>query len=256
MTDPKRWIDDGASDEMREILIAASSEQPEKHAAERALVALGISGAPATGLAAAKGAASTTAIAKAASGPIALALKWGLVGATSAIATVGAVAVLRQSPAPSSAGTPAHLDVPPATGAVTAPAEAQVTLKEALPPSAATEDVEHDGARRDLRQRKQALTPSAAPRSEPASVMMEEVAQIDLARRAVARGDGPGAIVALDAYAARFEIRHFEPEALYLRMEALGHSGDLEGQRRVAERLLASFPSAPQSARARAVLEH
>jgi hypothetical protein len=60
---------------------------------------------------------------------------------------------------------------------------------------------------------------------------------------------------ALDVYDAAFPERRFAPEALYLRMEALGRLGDVAGRRAVAERLLATFPRAPQSARAKMVLE-
>jgi len=104
------------------------------------------------------------------------------------------------------------------------------------------------------------VPPSSAPRQSPepqdvAPALAGEVAAIDAARAALRRGDPASVTAILNAYASRFANRHFEPEALYLRMEALGREGDTDGQRSAAARLLAEFPSAPQAARARAVLD-
>ena len=83
--------------------------------------------------------------------------------------------------------------------------------------------------------------------------MLEEVRAIDRARSALARGDGRATLAALESYRNGFSERRFEPEALYLRMEALGRIGDTAGAKAAAERLLAAYPNAPQAARAKVV---
>jgi TolA-binding protein len=84
--------------------------------------------------------------------------------------------------------------------------------------------------------------------------LAEEVALVDQARGALARGDAGAALRALDEYEARFSERRFAPEALYLRMESLLRLGKSETARAVAERLAKRFPSSPHTARARQVL--
>ena len=84
--------------------------------------------------------------------------------------------------------------------------------------------------------------------------LAEEVALVDQARGALARGDGSAAIAALDQYEARFTQRKFAPEALYLRMEALLKLGRTSAGRAVAARLVAGYPRSPHTARARQVL--
>jgi hypothetical protein len=84
--------------------------------------------------------------------------------------------------------------------------------------------------------------------------MLEEVSGIDRARSALARGDARGTLAAIDSYESKFDERRFEPEALYLRMEALGRLGDKAGESAAARRLVTAFPNAPQAARAKLVL--
>jgi outer membrane protein assembly factor BamD (BamD/ComL family) len=83
----------------------------------------------------------------------------------------------------------------------------------------------------------------------------EEVALVDQARGALARGDARAAISALDDYDARFSARRFVPEALYLRMESLLRLNQSAAARAVASRLATGYPSSPHAARARQVLE-
>ena len=255
MSVPKRWIDDGAPGPVRELLIAASGELPGEASAERTLVALGVSGALSAG---ASGAAGASAAKGAAS--VSLALKWGFIGAVSAVATAG-VATLAFSPAtrpaevapkPSQAERPATASTPTPRATNAAPEGARAATAEATPAPIVT------AVPRTRAINAPAATPDRAdiaPPSDETTGMIEEVSMIDQARVAVARGDAAAALAALDAYATRFKVRRFEPEALYLRMEALGRAGDREGRRRVAQRLLTAFPSSPQSDRARRILE-
>jgi hypothetical protein len=266
MTNLKRWLDDGAPDGVRELLVAASEEQPKAAGAQRTLVALGVGGAVVTGAVHASGVAGGTAgaaaVAKGATfaSPLAIAMKWGFIGAVGAVTTLGAVHVVFQPPAsearPSSPAVPnraplrssgvgEHL---PRAAAPEAPAPAAAEISSALaaPPAPPPVTTRLAGS---------APGPaSIAPPRDDSVRMLEEVSGIDRARSALARGDAPGTIAAIDSYESKFSPRSFEPEALYLRMEALGRLGDIAGARALARRLVTAFPNAPQSARAKVVL--
>jgi len=281
MTDPKRWIEEGAPDEVRSLLVAAAAEHPGKGSVERTLSALGASGA----LAGARSAGAASA-AKAASGAIAgkgalaagratVAIKWGLLGAVAALATAGTAGVVWKNTRSSQPATEQHSSMA-SPGAQRAPAPAPARVEEpnaASPPQdeppPSTEPSPSgpgptSGAGRSTPSERANREPAAATVSPPRESaethegvpsLAGEVAAIDAARAALREGNPANTLAILDDYARRFEKRHFDPEALYLRMEALGREGDGEGQRRAAERLLAEFPSAPQSARARAVID-
>lgn len=96
--------------------------------------------------------------------------------------------------------------------------------------------------------------PNAANGAIDAERLAEEVALVDRARAALARGDAQATLGALDDYDARFSPRRFAPEALYLRMEALLRLGQTSAARAVAARLAKAYPSSPNAARARQVL--
>jgi hypothetical protein len=292
MTEPKRWIDDGAPDAVRDLLIAARDERPRRAASRRALVALGLGGALSAGAGNAAGATGNAlgsmAAGKGASASLGLAVKWGLVGAaTAAVVGVAGVALRHGSlperaPAATGHEDAVHVAAPPAAhgesprsfsepapepargepGASSLPAPVE-TRAAVTPRASGNHGSEGNAVPAGTAPRAGAQTPNPEVGSvasgdvvarEATSVLLEEVAAIDHARAAVARGDAAAAISALNAYAARFKPARFEPEALYLRMEALGAAGDHEEQRRVAERLLAAYPNAPQAARARALV--
>jgi hypothetical protein len=99
---------------------------------------------------------------------------------------------------------------------------------------------------------------TAAPQEAEAPVdaekLAEEVRVID-PRSALAAGRATDALTALDEYDARMAPRRFQPEALYLRMQALLALGRKTDARSTAARLVRSFPQSPHTARARRVLE-
>ena len=94
---------------------------------------------------------------------------------------------------------------------------------------------------------------ASAPTAQPLQ-LSDEANLIDQAREAVAGGDGPGALRILENHRQRFPQPRLNPEALYLRMQALRLEGHLAAAIRVAQHLLAAYPSGPQSAAARAVV--
>jgi hypothetical protein len=264
MTDVKRWVDDGAPEPVQKLLAAARDERPGEAGIQRTLVAIGVGSAVATGASHAAGGAGAATLAKSATGASTLAImtKWGAIGAVGAMTTFGAVELTtnvltpKTAPAVVSPSKPADngtsaarrsAAVSPGTKEIAEPAWDEAEQVVTPPPEAAhaARATPPAGVDRPASER----TESAAESER----ILEEVRAIDRARSVLARGDGRGTLEALDSYRSGFSERRFEPEALYLRMEALDRLGDSAGAKAAAERLLASFPNAPQAARAHVV---
>ncbi|MBX3211274.1 MAG: hypothetical protein KF850_04515 [Labilithrix sp.] len=96
-----------------------------------------------------------------------------------------------------------------------------------------------------------------APDEAAPGGLAREVALVEEARVALARGDAAAALRALDAHAREFPSGTLSPEARVLRIEALVRAGG-EKERSEAHRLgdafLAAHPSGPHARRVRAVL--
>lgn len=263
MTDVKRWVEDGASEPVRELLAAAREEQPAEAGMQRTLVALGLGSAVATTASHAAGSAGAATLAKSATGAgtFAVVAKWGAIGALSAVTTFGAVQVASKA-----------LEPPQPTTVVASPrvAHQASSPRAAAPPAAVGETSRAQEAEPEVVEPSAPAAPVRGPKGpvvaapEKASQeqtqtaaeterMLEEVRAIDRARSALARGDGRATLAALESYRSGFSERRFEPEALYLRMEALAGIGDAAGAKAAAERLLAAYPNAPQAARAHVV---
>ena len=146
--------------------------------------------------------------------------------------------------------TPPAIDVVPVSGTEAA---------EALPvqsngPHAVTPHATVPPSRAEPRALSEPRAGAASEAPIDAERLAEEVALVDQARGALARGDGAAAITALDSYQARFKQPKFAPEALYLRMESLLRLGRAAAARAVAERLVSEYPRSPHTARARQVM--
>jgi hypothetical protein len=267
MTEPKRWIDEGPPEAIGRLLEAAASEKPAEASVTRTLgvlgVGVGVAGAASTAGASTAGAALGVASVGKASGVFALGTfaKWAVLATAVTAAGVAGNVVMSREVAPSAARAP----LAPVSTAVTAapkpprpPSElAPIAPVVAVAPSAQPGEPEPPAVARVA----PTTTPKTVTRSAPveeapidAERLAEEVALVDQARGALARGDAGAALRALDEYDARFSERRFAPEALYLRMESLLRLGKSEAARAVAERLAKRFPSSPHTARARQVL--
>jgi TolA-binding protein len=278
MTEPRRWIEEGPPQAIERLLNAAAAERPPEESMSRALTVLGVgigtaSAASAAGATTAGGAAAAS-TGKATSVFAASALvKWGLVaGAVTAVGVTGRAVVIAKSeqvsaPLVLAASAPkaralAPLSRTPVVLPVPAPEPAPTVEVVPVPgpaePMPAVPSEPHA-----------VVPPHAAPAPAPVAApavaapeapmdaerLAEEVALVDQARGALARGDGAAAIAALDEYEARFTQRKFVPEALYLRMESLRKLGRTGAAQAVAQRLVAGYPKSPHPARARQVLE-
>lgn len=82
----------------------------------------------------------------------------------------------------------------------------------------------------------------AGRESVPTGVSMEEIREIDGARRAIEAGDPRGALQRLDRYAKNHPKGALEQEHLRLRVEALAAQGDMDAARSLLRRFLARYP--------------
>jgi hypothetical protein len=244
MSELKRWTDDGASDEVRNLLTAAGAEQPSRSSLGRTLTAVAAGVVVSAGSATASGAAVGIG-AKFAALAGDVVVRW--VVATTVLTTGGAAAVaVFHEPAPKLA--PARrapvvaVSAPPSQAPPPRAISPTPPIASAEPPSSAETPATRDSA-----------SPSASAAEAP-DPLAEELSFVDGARGALAAGQPLAALQALDRYDAGPPRRGFASEALYLRMRALLALGRGEDARVVAGRLASSYPNSPQAARARQVL--
>lgn len=230
MNDPRRLIDDGATDFESKLLQAGRRDAPSRRGRRRILAGLGLGGI-----------FSTIAIS---TGAEASARGWLLAAGGSA---AGALAVfagvqawsahpsseaheqraVATKPAPLLAKAPAPLVAPPVEASEPAPAPTAVS--------------------RAVR--------SPAPAERRSDGLTGELASLDEARRALARNEPGAALRALDDYSRSFPERRLGSEATVLRVEALSAAGDRARARRVGEDFLRTHPKSPYEKRIRSLIE-
>lgn len=260
MNEPKRWLDDGASEVIGRLLRAASDEQPTASAVQRAVAGVAM-GAGVTGAALGSASASVGAAAKAAPLATGIFLKWTLLGS---LVTLGAGAVVTSlsSPDPDPMATPASLP--------SGKADARPSKALAAEPQAEKPVVQDSGGARNiapsaqLGPRDEGPRPSSSAKGPPTpaeevavadiELLARETKLIDRARAELAAGRAGPTLAILNEYQAQFPRPRYAPEALYLRMEALLAQGNRQAARQVAERLVSNYPQSPQATRAEALL--
>jgi len=90
--------------------------------------------------------------------------------------------------------------------------------------------------------------------ASPDLALAQEIHLVDQARASLRAGDAGGTLKRVSDYLNRFASGRFEPEVLYLKMEALRTSGNLQAASTTAEEIVARFPLSPQVGRAKALL--
>jgi hypothetical protein len=273
MTNPKRWVDDGAPRNVEHLLRAAQAERPDEASLARSLSAVGVglgvtsaaAGAKAAGTAASLGGTAKATL------PItgAVLAKWTALVATVATVAFGAAEVAtdlssHRGQAPSASvrlparTRPSPNSLPPSSSVLGAPVVAQRSPSEEAAPAAPNSEVPREtraAAPASAAQPEAGpATPAASSGAVDADTLAEEVKSVDRARAALARGEAAQTLLVLDDYERRFRTRGFAPEALYLRMEAYSSLGRLAEARATAERLLGSYPNSLHGARARTLL--
>lgn len=88
----------------------------------------------------------------------------------------------------------------------------------------------------------------------PRSTLTEEIALLDRAREAIARGSASSALAALDEHDRSFPGAALGPEATVLRVEALSLRGDRAAATRLGRAFLAVHPESPHASRLRSLL--
>jgi hypothetical protein len=98
------------------------------------------------------------------------------------------------------------------------------------------------------------IIPSLPVAASPDLALAEEIHLVDQARASLRAGDAGGTLKRVSDYLNRFAAGRFEPEVLYLKMEALRTLGNLQAASTTAEEIVARFPLSPQVGRAKALL--
>ncbi len=273
MSEPKRWLEQGAPPDVEQLFRAAQAEKPDSASLRRSLAAAGVGLGAANVAANAKAAAAAVGGATKATTPLMAGVfaKWTALGALGGALAVGVAEVATQAPHAVAPSSSSHSSAPLRPGlalsdasrvrvAPTETSPAALPAPAAVPPESTTTTAAPHAPRFAVTDRDAAAPPPASRELAPdsssvdADTLAAEVKSIDRARAALAAGKPDQALLALDDYERLFPKRGFAPEALYLRMEAWSALGRTAEARAVAERLLARYPNSLHTAQARAVL--
>ncbi|HWA72498.1 MAG TPA: hypothetical protein VG937_09195 [Polyangiaceae bacterium] len=251
------------------LIAAGSRERPSSHSVERTLSALGL-GTAALGASGAATAAAAASSATAVAGSQ-TATAFGLVTLVKFVALGAAGGLLFAASAerlssPSEASSRAQALSPRSVNSLPAHRAPKLTERgtvDARRPSKITQPAADfrrpaaSGAAPSPEPRFPPVSSSRAlPSSAPAdSLLAEEIAFVDRGRSAFQRGELATTLAALEGYERSFADARLLPEVLYLRMRALDRSGQTGQAINLARRLVREFPSNPQAASARAILD-
>jgi hypothetical protein len=226
MMEPMRLKDEGATALERALLDAGTAYRGSPTARAKTLGALGLAGSVTlAGAATARGALS---LGKLSMGKLSLGKLFAGAAIFGAVAAVpaGYRALHRQDPV---------ARAPLAAPAVEPPMVAPPTAVAAPAVPAPAEEI---------RAPRHARTEVAVP-------LARELASIDAARTALARGDASGALARLDGYARTFPRGRLDLEAEVLRIDALAESGRTDTARAHAREFLRRHPNSVLAAHVR-----
>lgn len=245
MTDPERLVD---GDDLGAELLRSARTLDDKRARERKAALIGA--AATLGAVAATKAASAGTTKSVLQGAFA---KWLAVTiGASAIGigiAVGATGGEGDVPVGANRFAPALLARPfeiPAESPAETPPEAEAVAEAPRP----TPEIAPAEPSPSPRGRRAPAAPAPSASTDRAARLAAELRALRVAREALASGDGPRALVALDDYAARFPRGHLALEAEVLRIEALSRAGDASAADR-ARRFLEAHPQSPYAERLR-----
>lgn len=281
MNDLRRWCDEDASD-LERLLLDAGADEPPPAARSKLLQRLGVAAAASTMTAATipaaagksagvgAGATATGASSAVTATSVQVVAKWVTIGLLAGGATsAGAIAVSDQASPPGATAVAPARD-PSGTAAATAAAARKsapaaspdLPAEPPAPRAQATPIADADSRPKPLpkasRPRPQTAPPpapggDAEPRLQFG--VSEEIAVLDRARAALARGDANRALDALRERQQRFGQGALGPEADVLQAEALLRLGRMGAARRLVQRFLKTYPQSPHAARMRSLLD-
>jgi hypothetical protein len=231
-----RLRDEGATALERALLDAGTAYRGSPSARAKTLGALGLAGSAT--LAGAALARASLSLGKLSIGNVSLGKLIGglaICGAVAAVPVAGYRAIHREAAAMHGARTSAPAAAPAAPPAVAALVGGGATETPAV--AAAAEDVTEHHARH--------------ARVEAEIPLSRELASIDGARAALARGDTAGALSRLDQYGRAFPRPRLDLEAEVLRIDALAESGRTDAARTHAREFLRRHPNSVLAAHVR-----
>lgn len=248
MSDPRRLLDDSASEFESRLLVAGQHDGPSAASRRRVMAGLGFGGALSVATVASTAEASS-------SGWLSnlghAALKhWGISAALSGAAVWAGVTLFADDGAeavvkPKGPATTGVLARPPAPVADVADI-ARVTPVE--PKSDVAPLLEPEES---------AIAPRSskgAAANKGGSALSDELAALESSRRALVAGDAKRTLVLLDDYARKFPKARLGTEASVLRIEALMASGDKGRARRLAKDFLTRHTNGPYERRVRSLM--
>jgi len=244
MSSPRQLIEEGATTDELALLRAGIDEAPPDGALERALLATGLSAGVAAGVSAAGGGA-------AAAKGVGSAWIWSLGGkVVLGVALGGALLAAAasawmgrgESTATGTAATAEALSAPPVAAAPGAP------------PAALPEDAARDQA--PAASSASAPARPATPRSARPELdsIAPQIAAIDGARGALARGANDEALAALARYELDFPRGAFGHEVTAVRIQAYLAKGDRAAATTIGKRFLLAHPRSPLAHRIESML--
>lgn len=248
MKEPMRLRDEGATALERALLDAGSAYRGSPSARAKTLGALGLAGSA--------GLLATTTVkgSLASAGKLSLG-KLSLTKLLAGAAICGAVAAV-----PSYRAWHRHGDGGHAARAVTAPAPLPTPpVVEQMPAGSAVGSAAVAAAAPAAQPAEAPVVSPATHRrstgADPAAVpLSRELASIDAARAALARGDAAGAMARLDRYARAYPRGRLDLEAEVLRVDALAESGRTDQAHARAREFLRRHPNSVLAAHVRARL--
>jgi hypothetical protein len=242
MNDIEHWLDDDAPADVAESLRAARAEAPRRATVERCLALVGVAGA--VGLSSSLASAASYGAGGKAAGVAGLAT-WGLSGfAAGAVLMAGIEITERVLAPPRVAPPPAPSVLVSSTSRPDVPRAESAPVMSAAPPKSVAPSAPRP--------------PSANGASSPTADerLAAELSLLSDVRAAIDRRDASTALILLEQHDRRYRASaQLQPEARYLRLEALELAGRRDEAAEVARRLLELDPRGPHSARARRILE-
>ncbi|MDC0744554.1 hypothetical protein [Polyangium mundeleinium] len=248
MTDPERLVE---GDDLGAELLRSARTLDARHARERRAALIGA--AAGLGAIAATKAASAGTTKGLLQGVFAkwIALTIGVSALGLGIA-VGVAAGEGDVPVAASRFAPAWRERPSPVAVASAPETNEINETAETPPEAPRAPQEPAPAEPTAppKGKRAPAAPAPSASADRAARLAAELQALRVAREALASGDGPRTLHALDDYATRFPRGHLALEAEVLRIEALSRAGDASAAAR-ARRFLEAHPQSPYAERLR-----
>jgi len=261
MNDPRRLIDEGATEFEARLLAAGRRDAISERSRGRVLAGLGLS--------AALGATAASSSAGAVAAGLVTGVKWMGICALGGLGIWGGAQLLERNPegrsgaatvsqrssssqknaSQSKLGAIAAAQVS-ASAAPVSPPPSRASAAPVSPPPSPARSSAGRLAHRDAR-------PVSSEPSQPRvrDSLREELAMLDEARKALADGDASRALRLLDDYGRVYPARRLGAEATVMRIEALRARGDHAQAASIGERFLAQHPDGPYATRVRSLID-